>query len=133
MLVRPHQLRSNDAYIAVAWRWASVKISLTERLCNWTLPKRRCIVNDERDAVNGQHFVPVSVSQTALPVFRAVLARASEADERYQWLRELLRQPQHAKWILAQPDATGQWYVVRDERGEQSADVERLEVSANID
>ena len=75
-----YRLRSDDKYMSVAWRWASMKISLTTRLCEWALPERRCIVDDERDAVNGQHFVPVSVWQAALPAFRAVLARAGEAD-----------------------------------------------------
>ena len=66
-----YRLRSDDKYMSVAWRWASMKISLTTRLCEWALPERRCIVDDERDAVNGQHFVPVSVWQAALPAFRA--------------------------------------------------------------
>ena len=123
-----YRLRNDDAYMSVAWHWAKLWLDVTGRLCDWTLPVLQCILEDE----SGPSLVPVRMWQAALPAFQAVLATAGEADARYHRLRELTRQPQRTKWTLARSDATGQ-HVVRDERGEQSADVEWVEVLADSD
>ena len=107
-------------------------VSLIWRLCDWALPERLCIVGDESDVCSGRRRIPVSMWQAALPAFRAVLAKAGDADERYQRLRELVRQPQRTKWILAGPDAY-EWWQVYGESGKQSADVKQVEVLADID
>ena len=127
-----YRLRSNDAYMSVAWRWAKPWLDVTERLCEWTLSKQLCVLDDEIDVDSERRLIPVSMWQAALPVFRAVLAKAGDADERYQRLRELVRQPQHTKWVLAGSNAH-KWWQIFSKSSKQSADVKQVEVLADID
>ena len=85
-----HVRRADDAYMKVAWRWTKLRL-LARRLHEWTLPIEQCMFNGT---------IPVDMWQAALPVFRAVLAKAPQTDagERHQRLRELVNQAPSA-WL----------------------------------
>ena len=122
-----YRLRTNGAYMSVAWRFAELRPSLTENVAGWTLPYTQCI-----RSIDLKHRIPVAVWHAALPVYRAVLAKADKADEWRQRLQELLEQPQHTKWVTATPNRDGCLRAVRDESGERYAVVERVEVLSDI-
>ena len=126
-----HRLRTDDAYMSVAWRWAVLRLSLTQRLYQWTLPYRQCV--ECIDDSDQPFFIPVSVWQAAMPVFRAVLAKADERDGRYKRLRELLNRPQPTRWILVRRVEGGWLRSVEDDNTVESADLQRVEVLSGID
>ena len=125
-----YSLRTDDAFVSVAWCWAELHLSLTLKLHVWALRYTQCIADSDHC---GPRLIPVTVWQAALPAFRAVLAKADEADERYQQLRELMRQPLRTTWTLAQCDTSGVWHTVSDETSKHSTDVRRVEVLRDIE
>ena len=126
-----HRLCSGNAYIAVAWRWAELHPSTEPRLLHrWALAYKQCIADVERCSI------PASVWHTALPASRAVLAKADERDERYQQLRKLVTGPQRTERIWAQRVERWcrcVWEIVESEQLDLPADVERVEMLADID
>ena len=124
-----YRLRSNDAYMSVAWRWAELRLCTTS-LYDWTVPFERCI---EDFVHRPKRLIPVNVWRAAVAAFQAVLDKADRAEERYQRLLGLVSQPQPTKWVSATPDEYGWWNILGDEAGEQSANARRVEVLADID
>ena len=129
-----YRLRADDAYMTAAWCSAELHVSLDNKLLEWTLPYEQCVEGDQH-----QCFVPASMWQAALPVWRAVVAR-TEGDETDQKRRtherraQLVQQEQLTMWTLAKRDARGRWRAVNDESPtEQSAGVQRVEVLRDID
>ena len=64
-----YHLRTDDAYMMAAWRWAELCVSTDRRLPCWTVPREQCIESGD------ETVIPVSVWQAALPVWRAAVAR----------------------------------------------------------
>jgi len=117
--------------MTVAWRRAELRLAtFGTPLYEWALPHKRCIRNT---ASPHQLHIPISVWQTALPVWRAVLASTEEKNSRHASLDELLRQPLRSIWILARRDKDGEWSVEEEEDAEMSADVQAVEVLRDVD
>ena len=125
-----HNLRADDAYMMQAWRYAELRLSLTERLHEWTLPLHLCIGDFDS---SGQYLIPVAVWQAALPVYQEVLNRTDKFDECHQRLRELVRQgqPQRTKWVRARLVNVNSWRTVYGSAA-MSNDVQRVEVLADL-
>ena len=93
-----HGLCADDAYMAVAWRWAELHLWAGKRLHEWTLQYEQCIDSNDRSLIQS------SVWQAALPMWRAVLTRAKGSTEREQcqWhdrLRTLMEREQPTVWV----------------------------------
>ena len=88
-----------------------------------------------RQGPTRQRFIPVSVWQSALSVFQAVVARKVKykRDRQHHWLRQLVQHQQPTMWILARCNADRSCRRVDDDGTEQPADVQRVEVLRDID
>ena len=102
-----YSLRSDELYMAVAWRWAELRLSSAASLYDWTLPASRCIADGLLDSPQ-RTLIPLRLWKEALPAFREVLLRTSErwaGDDSHALLRELVGQAPLTEWMRDQPSS----------------------------
>jgi len=120
-----HGLRSDESFMAAAWRWTELSLTLDQSLERWTLPVGEWIEDSSE-----QPFIPLSVWQAALPVWRLVLDRLKGGwrSERQERLHELIMRQQPTRWVLARRRDDDSWVMVDERLAEQSVGVQRMEV-----
>ena len=123
-----HRRRSDESYMAAAWRWARVTVPSFMRLPEWTLPVEHTVLH--ASTAQYGYSIPVQLWLAALPALRAAVDK--ERQGRLPQLREWLAQSQPSKPILAKRDEDGRLREVHGEVAQHEAGVERVEVLSDI-
>ena len=127
-----HRFSADASYMVLAWRWAKLRISVSKRLHDWTVPYEQCIAGS---APHEQRFIPESLWQVALPVFHAVVTRPKRCkdNERRRRFHHMVQHEQPTMRILASQTKDGSWEEVDEDNTEQSAAVLHVEVLRDMD